>query len=342
MLRKSRIPSSRRTLSRPPTPTAPESEPRADPEPSVIPNPALIPEPTAADKADTKRDRPAAASPAPEARPLPRARCRAGSAGRCRARRSRRVRGTTRAVGRCLHRAHPRRCWRCREGGAAEDTGREPDRQRHGHDGVGRQQHGQRRRSTSSAPSSAIVFSVLTALEQWAAGPPSAPRAATCRSARRRCNSPTPSACPPTGTSGGHHAGQAPQQVIFLAHGFFGVGAMYSFTAARLAERTGSIVVVPHHHLESLCRRRPWINGAGMQSVVADLFAGNRAALTASALAAGTPSCTDWLPTRAAAHLRAGGSLGRWIPGHQGRRSPDRGRARRSGGRAAVRRRHHR
>ncbi|CAN5517875.1 hypothetical protein BH09ACT7_BH09ACT7_07810 [soil metagenome] len=38
---------------------------------------------------------------------------------------------------------------------------------------------------------------------------------------------------------------EPPQRMILLQHGFLGVGAMYSYTAALLAESTNSVVVVP-------------------------------------------------------------------------------------------------
>ncbi len=81
--------------------------------------------------------------------------------------------------------------------------------------------------------------------------------------------------------------GQAPQHLIFLTHGMFTVGAMYSYTAAQLAENTGSIVVVPTMSWNPYAPAGLWIGGPAMESVIASLFDGDRAALNASALAAG-------------------------------------------------------
>ena len=82
-------------------------------------------------------------------------------------------------------------------------------------------------------------------------------------------------------------SGEAPQHVIFLAHGFFTVGAMYSYTAARLAQDTGSIVVVPTMSWNPYAPQGLWLSGPAMQPVIANLFEGDRTALNASALAAG-------------------------------------------------------
>ena len=110
--------------------------------------------------------------------------------------------------------------------------------------------------------------------------------------------------------------GEAPQRMIYLAHGFFGVGAMYSYTAARLAESTGSIVVVPTVTSNPFAAGGLWINGAALQPVVADLFVGDRSALTASALAAGyaeqyglDPADADLPRQFALSGHSAGGSL---------------------------------
>jgi len=62
---------------------------------------------------------------------------------------------------------------------------------------------------------------------------------------------------------------------------------MYSYTAARLAESTNSIVVTPTLTSNPFADGGLWLGGDGMHTAVADLFVGNRAALTASALAAG-------------------------------------------------------
>ncbi|MGW4099073.1 alpha/beta fold hydrolase [Mycobacterium sp. NPDC004974] len=74
--------------------------------------------------------------------------------------------------------------------------------------------------------------------------------------------------------------------VIYLQHGFMATGPMYSYTAAYLAEETNSIVVVPTLSSNLFDPSGDWIGGKPMQQSVADLFAGDRTELTASASAA--------------------------------------------------------
>lgn len=74
--------------------------------------------------------------------------------------------------------------------------------------------------------------------------------------------------------------------VIYLQHGFMATGPMYSYTAAYLAEETNSIVVVPTLSSNLFDLSGEWIGGEPMQQSVADLFAGDRNELTASASAA--------------------------------------------------------
>lgn len=77
-----------------------------------------------------------------------------------------------------------------------------------------------------------------------------------------------------------------PTRLIYLQHGFGAVGSMYSYTAAALAEQTNSIVVAPTITSNFLAADGAWLAGTPMQQAVADLFAGDRTALTASASAA--------------------------------------------------------
>lgn len=74
--------------------------------------------------------------------------------------------------------------------------------------------------------------------------------------------------------------------VIYLQHGFMATGPMYSYTAAYLAEKTNSIVVVPTLSSNLFDPNGEWIGGEPMQQSVADLFADDRPELTASASAA--------------------------------------------------------
>ncbi len=80
---------------------------------------------------------------------------------------------------------------------------------------------------------------------------------------------------------------EVPEKLIVLQHGFFALGPMYSFTAANLAESTGAIVVTPTISSNPFGGDDNWINGSGMAAAIADLFVGDRQALTDSALAAG-------------------------------------------------------
>ncbi|WP_197378747.1 alpha/beta hydrolase [Mycolicibacterium mengxianglii] len=79
----------------------------------------------------------------------------------------------------------------------------------------------------------------------------------------------------------------APERIILLQHGFLGVSAMYSYTAAYLAERTNSIVVVPTYSSNRYVRDGFWLGDDQVYRATAELFLGDRGALTASAVAAG-------------------------------------------------------
>lgn len=78
-----------------------------------------------------------------------------------------------------------------------------------------------------------------------------------------------------------------PQRLIYLQHGFLGVGAMYSYTASYLADRTDSIVVVPTLSSNRFVRDGFWLGDDQVYRATADLLLGDREALTASAVAAG-------------------------------------------------------
>jgi hypothetical protein len=77
-----------------------------------------------------------------------------------------------------------------------------------------------------------------------------------------------------------------PQGLIYFQHGFLASGPMYSYTAATIAERTHSIVVAPSLTSNFFAPDALWLGGGPMQQAVANLFVGDRAALTASAEAA--------------------------------------------------------
>ena len=80
---------------------------------------------------------------------------------------------------------------------------------------------------------------------------------------------------------------EPPERMILLQHGFLGVGAMYSHTAANLAKSTNSIVVVPTYTSNRYVRDGFWLGDDQLYRATADLFLGDRDALTASAMAAG-------------------------------------------------------
>lgn len=78
-----------------------------------------------------------------------------------------------------------------------------------------------------------------------------------------------------------------PDKLIVLQHGLLALGPMYSHTAADLAASTGSIVVTPSIPSNIFAGDDHWLGGQGMAKAIAELFVGDRAALTDSARAAG-------------------------------------------------------
>lgn len=104
-----------------------------------------------------------------------------------------------------------------------------------------------------------------------------------------------------------------PEKLILLQHGFLALGPMYSHTAARLAESTGSIVVTPTLPSNWFGGDDHWLGGDGMAAAIADLFDDDRAALTDSARAAGFATRYGLDPVTAALPQKfglAGHSLG--------------------------------
>lgn len=93
-------------------------------------------------------------------------------------------------------------------------------------------------------------------------------------------------------------------RIIYFQHGFMAVASMYSYTLAALAEQTNSIIVAPTLSSNAFDVNARWLGGSADQQAVADLFVGDRAALTASARAAGFEGT---LPTDV---VLAGHSLG--------------------------------
>ncbi len=82
-------------------------------------------------------------------------------------------------------------------------------------------------------------------------------------------------------------AGDVPTRLIYLQHGFLASGAFYSYTAARLAEATHSIVVATSVTSNFLACDGCWVGGSPLHKAVAGLFVDGNAALAQSALAAG-------------------------------------------------------
>lgn len=84
--------------------------------------------------------------------------------------------------------------------------------------------------------------------------------------------------------------GVTPTRLIYLQHGFLAAGPFYSYTAARLAEATHSIVVTTSLTSNFLACDGCWVGGTQMHKAVADLFLPGNTALADSALAAGYAS----------------------------------------------------
>jgi hypothetical protein len=88
---------------------------------------------------------------------------------------------------------------------------------------------------------------------------------------------------------------------------------MYSYTAAHLAESTNSIVVTPTLPSNFFAPDDQWLGGVGMAKVMAQLFVGDREALTRSAIDAGYATRYGLDPATAALPQKfglAGHSLG--------------------------------
>ncbi|QIV81129.1 hypothetical protein [Mycolicibacterium frederiksbergense] len=78
-----------------------------------------------------------------------------------------------------------------------------------------------------------------------------------------------------------------PDKIIYLQHGAFARAGLYNVTASDLAVRNNAIVVAPSITSNFFACDGCSMGGDQMHAAVADLFIGDRAALTASALAAG-------------------------------------------------------
>ena len=78
-----------------------------------------------------------------------------------------------------------------------------------------------------------------------------------------------------------------PDKLIYLQHGAFAQAGLYNVTAAELAERNNAIVVSPTITTNFFACDGCQLGGEQMHAAVAELFLGDRAALLASARAAG-------------------------------------------------------
>jgi hypothetical protein len=78
-----------------------------------------------------------------------------------------------------------------------------------------------------------------------------------------------------------------PDKLIYLQHGAFAQAGLYNVTAAELAERNNAIVVAPSITTNFFACDGCQLGGEQMHAAVAKLFLGDRAALLASAEAAG-------------------------------------------------------
>jgi hypothetical protein len=130
-----------------------------------------------------------------------------------------------------------------------------------------------------------LLFGAVTLLEQIVTGPPALPAGSTVTvrtSTLRVASGYVVSAnwyFPDTDTT--------PTRLIYLQHGFLATGPMYSYTAAELAQETGAIVVTPTLLSNFFAGDGLWLGGDAMFRAVANLFVGDREALTTSAIAAG-------------------------------------------------------
>lgn len=128
----------------------------------------------------------------------------------------------------------------------------------------------------------AAVFNTFEAVTRLVVGPPALPRYSTVTvgtSTLRIGGRPV--------DANWYFPAGVPQGVVYLQHGVLANGPMYSFTAAYLAEKTNSVVVATTLTSNLFAPDGFWLGGGPAQQGVAELFPGNRDALTASALAAG-------------------------------------------------------
>lgn len=114
--------------------------------------------------------------------------------------------------------------------------------------------------------------------------------------------------------------GATPTRLIYFQHGFMAAGPFYSYTAARLAEATNSIVVATSLTSNFLACDGCWVGGTQMHRAVADLFVDGNTALAQSALAAGySGTLLDGIDKVGLTGHSAGGGLAVGAAGHMTR-----------------------
>jgi len=131
-----------------------------------------------------------------------------------------------------------------------------------------------------------LLFNALGAVMQWFAGKPVLPKGSTVTVKVTSMTMPDTGQKVNTDWYFPENANES-TRLIYFQHGFMAVNSMYSYTLAALAERTNSIIVAPTLSSNAFDVKAQWLGGSADQQAVADLFVGDRAALTASAHAAG-------------------------------------------------------
>ncbi|WP_285031422.1 alpha/beta hydrolase [Mycolicibacterium sp. lyk4-40-TYG-92] len=149
-----------------------------------------------------------------------------------------------------------------------------------------------------------FVFNVVGGAMLAFAGPPVLPRGSTVTVKVSSLTMPDTGQKVQANWYFPEHADTA-TRMIYFQHGFMAVAPMYSYTLAALAQGTNSIVVAPTLSSNAFDSKARWIGGSADQQAVADLFAGDRSALTESAGAAAGYQVT--LPTK---FVLVGHSLG--------------------------------
>lgn len=151
-----------------------------------------------------------------------------------------------------------------------------------------------------------IFFTFFDAVNKLASGPPAVPPNSTVRVGRSTLlidcgDGYTADADWYVPTSQ-----EPPQGLIYFQHGILAQGGYYNVTAARLAETTNSIVVVPTITSNIFACDSCFLVGDPMHLAVAKLFSGDRVAL-ATSLAAAFPDEDITIPRR---YVLAGHSAG--------------------------------